>query len=197
MEGGTLVLGEAEDPAGLLGDIAHLSCSQLPLDPQHAPPTGPKTATHSRANPPIPSLMLPLPAPSRWLLRGSDSQTFVSCAWAYFLCPRLPVPHLLWLLRLYFLLQLSNLSLPPSPCPPSLHLSPPSQPPSPRGPRSPLHSAVNFAFSSHQQLSAAQAAHPPTFKFSYLALSPKFLLHVLSDFSFFPHIPAPKAEATG
>lgn len=58
--------------------------------------------------------MLPLPAPSRWLLRGSDSQTFVSSAWAHFLCPRLPVPHLFSLLRLYFLLQLSNLSLPVS-----------------------------------------------------------------------------------
>ena len=66
--------------------------------------------------------MLPLPAPSRWLRRGSDSQTFVSRAWAHFLCPRLPVPtssltHLS-LLRLYFLLQLSNLSLlPPGPQP--------------------------------------------------------------------------------
>lgn len=66
--------------------------------------------------------MLPLPASSRWLLRGSDSQTFVSSAWAHFLCPRLPVPtssltHLS-LLRLYFLLQLSNLSLlPPGPQP--------------------------------------------------------------------------------
>lgn len=81
--------------------------------------------------------MLPLPAPSRWLLRGSDPQTSVSSAWAYFLCPRRPVPHLLWLLRPCFLLQLSNLPLPPSPCAPSGRLSPPSQPPSPRDPRPP------------------------------------------------------------
>lgn len=67
-----------------------LSCSQLPLE--HRPPAPIRSCSQSQ--PWIPSLMLPLPAPSRWLLRGSDSQTFVSRAWAHFLCPQPPPPPL-------------------------------------------------------------------------------------------------------
>lgn len=90
-----------------------------PHSPVATPPT-PVTPSpnysHSQSQPWIPSLMLPLPTPSRWLRRGSDSQTFVSSAWAHFLCPSLPAPtstltHLYLhpppatkRLRLYFLL---------------------------------------------------------------------------------------------
>lgn len=84
------VLDEAEDPAGFIADSSPSLALSSPSS--HHPPPPAQFQLTPRANPPIPSLMLPLPAPSRWLLRGSDSQTFVSSAWAHFLCPRLPVP---------------------------------------------------------------------------------------------------------
>ena len=91
----------------------------------------------------IPSLMLPQPAPSRWLLRGSDSQTFVSSAWAHFLCPRL-LPHPLLVtktllpppaLRVHPFLPPSPHPHPEARIPLVLHLSPAWPAPLPQAPR--------------------------------------------------------------
>lgn len=113
-----------------------------------------------------------------------NSQTLVSTAWAHFLCPRLPGPRLLLpppgLLRLGFLLQLSNLSLPPS-CP-ILSAERLSLPSPLHTPKTPPHSGL------HTQLSLSDYPSERSLLPGLLCVHPQLLRVLWALFSLYKPI---------